>query len=240
MKKIKVILILLVLVILSGCSVNANITMNEKGNIKEEIKVLTPSSIISNKKSRIDSYVKTAIESYKPVINRRKYSTSVVNNPKGDSGALLTNNHDNICKFIENTIFSQYLYNNIECTDDEDYYEVKSTSKHIKYCANCTDWPEINEVNLKITLPVKADESDADEVSGNTYVWRYDENTGDDKTLYLRVSKKKIKDNEIKLKKQRKTRMVVLKIIVLIVLLSAIIFIFSKLYKKYKNNNLEY
>lgn len=240
MKNIKRILILLIIVILTGCSVNVNVTMNESGGISEEVDVLTPSSLISDKKDRIDSYLTTAIKSYMPAFERRNYTSSIINNPKGDSGVKLTNSHDNICKYIENNIFSQYVYKNIRCTDNDGYYEIKNITDHIKYCDYCIDRPSAENINLKITLPIKAEESDADEVNGNTYIWKYDKYTDDSKTFYLKINKEKLRKNEVKLKKQNKFKNIGLRIVISVVIIVFALIIFSKLYKKYKNNNLEY
>lgn len=240
MKNTKKILILLIIIVLTGCSANASVTVDEKGRVKEEVDVLIPSELISNKKDRIESYVNTAISSFKPVLKRRGYSTSIINNPSGKSGAHVYNSFDNICKYAENTIFSQYLYNNIKCTEEDEYYELKSTTDHIKYCSDCNDWPAIENVNLKITLPVKAEESDADEISGNTYVWKYDEHTEDGKTFYLKISKEKLKKSEKNLKNQTNFKNITFIVIIIVVIIVSALVIFSKLYKKYKNNNLEY
>lgn len=240
MKNIKRILVLLIIIVLTGCSANASIIVDEQGKVKEEVDVLIPSELISNKKDRIESYINNAISSFKPVLDRRGYSTSIINNPDGNSGAHVYNTFDNICKYAENTIFSQYLYKNIECTEEDEYYELKSATEHIKYCSDCNDWPAIENVNLKITLPIKAEESDADEISGNTYIWRYDEDTLDSKTLYLKISKEKLKESEKKLKKQTNLKNITIKVIVIVMIIASFLIIFSKLYKKYKNNNLEY
>lgn len=240
MKNTKKILILLIIIVLTGCSANASVTVDEKGKVKEEVDVLIPSELISNKKDRIESYVNTAISSFKPVLERRGYSTSIINIPSGKSGAHVYNSFDNICKYAENTIFSQYLYNNIKCTEEDEYYELKSTTDHIKYCSDCNDWPAIENVNLKITLPVKAEESDADEISGNTYIWKYDEDTLDSKTFYLKINKEKLKESEKKLKNKTNFKNITVKITLIVAIIFSFLIIFSKLYKKYKNNNLEY
>lgn len=240
MKSIKRILVLLIIVALTGCSANASIIVDERGKVKEEVDVLIPSELISNKKDRINSYINTAISSFRPVLERRGYSTSIINNPSDNSGAHVYNTFDNICEYAENTIFSQYLYKNIECTEEDEYYELKSTTEHIKYCSDCNDWPAIENVNLKITLPIKAEESNADEINGNTYIWKYDKYTDDSKTFYLKINKEKLRKNEVKLKKQNKFKNIGLRIVISVVIIIFVLIIFSKLYKKYKNNNLEY
>ena len=71
MKNIKKILIIFVLLILSGCTVESNITMDYTGRVKEETKLLIPSEEISNKEERIESYVQTAINNSSKAIKAR-------------------------------------------------------------------------------------------------------------------------------------------------------------------------
>ena len=243
MKIMKSILFILVLLILSGCTVESNITMDYAGKVKEETKLLIPSEQISNKKDRIDSYVQTAINNSSKAIKARNYKYEIINDVKTNSGALLYKDYDNICDFVNNTIFSQYLYKRIDCTEDEYYYEIKSVTNHIDYCGDCNDWPSIENVELKINLPITATESDADKINDNTYIWNFNKDTSNNKSIYLKLSKESLNQNKIKVdtKKQRMKKFKESFIIIFIlVFLITICFIAMKFYKKYKNSKNEY
>ena len=95
---------------------------------------------------------------------------------------------------------------------------------------------------MKIKLPVSATEQNADEVDGNTYIWKYDENTKD-KNFYLKISKSALeesKKNYIKNQEIKKNRSKIINIGIIvgvILLIACVIFVF---YKKYKKNNFDY
>lgn len=243
MKIIKRLLIIFVLLVLSGCTVESNIVVDEYGNTKEEVKVLMPSYDISDKKDRIDSYVETAVDSFRSALDTRKYKYKIINNVNGKSGALVYNNFDNICSFVQNTVFSQYLYKKINCTENEFYYEIKSVTEHIPYCGVCNDWPALEKVDLKITLPVSAEENNADLANDNTYIWKYNETSPSNKGIYLKISKtaleeKKVEAQKIKKEEQKKEEMIknTKTFIFLVAILILIAVVFSILYKKYKAN----
>lgn len=235
-KIMKMLIICFILLILSGCTAEANITMDYKGKVKEEVKLLIPSSRISNKEDRIDSYVQTAINNSSKLIKAGNYKYKIINDVKTNSGALLYKDHDNICDFVKNTIFSQYLYKRIDCIENDYYYEIKSVTNHISYCEECNDWPSIEKVDLKIELPISAAESNADDIKENTYIWKYDKLTSNDKSIYLKISKDSLKKNEAKVeleKQNAKKLKKILRIITIFSILLGLIFIFLKIYKKY-------
>lgn len=240
MKNIKKILIIFVLLILSGCTVESNITMDYTGRVKEETKLLIPSEEISNKEERIESYVQTAINNSSKLIETRNYKYDIINDVKTNSGALLYKDYDNICDFVKNTIFSQYLYKRIDCNENDYYYEIKSITEHIDYCKECNDWPAIENVDLKINLPILATDNNADEVKNNTYIWKYDKATSSDKNIYLKISKESLKKNMAKIKEQKQRNEHIkqsLGIIFIIIILLGLIFVSIKLYKKYKKKS---
>lgn len=247
MKIKKILLILFILITLSGCTVESNVIMDEYGKVKEEVKVLIPSKDISNKKDRIDSYVKTAINSYEAALNAVNYKYDIINDVNNKSGALIYNEFDNVCSFIQNTVFSQYLYKRIDCNESEYFYEIKSSSEHIPYCADCNAWPALDDVKLKITLPISADENNADEVEKNTYTWKYNESTSSDKGIYLKISKAALEQKKIEADKKKannkkidKSLGIIKTIVIIGLIFVGIGFVMLKGYKKYKSNKLEY
>ena len=243
MKKIKYIFMLLLIIMLSGCKIESNVSIESDGSVKEDVKVLTETSNISSKEDRIRSYLDTAIESYEKALSIRNYDYDLIIKENDYSGVKLTNSFDDVCNYIEKTLFSQYLYKKINCIETSSYYEIKSETEHIKYCDECSAWPSLDEVKLNIKLPVDALENNADKVSDKTYTWEYDKYTSDDKSIYLKISKDSLKEKQKEEKKGKdiKKSISILSIILAITLIIfIIIFIFRLLYKKYKANKLEY
>lgn len=243
MKYLKCFIILAIALMLSGCKVNSEVTVNYDGTVSETNTVLASTSIMGNNKSDVESYVNAGIDSFRDVLSLRKYKSEVIYNEGSDSGAKLSNSYSNICEYVERNLFSQYLYDHVSCTEVDGYYEIKNETPHIDYCGDCNDWPALDSVEVKINLPVSAAENNADEVSDKTYVWRYDENTPDYKSLYLKISKNALEENkekEIKKKNTKKTLGTAVSVVIVLAIIGALLFVCYTLYKKYQANKLDY
>ncbi len=241
MKKIgKLIIIIIILTFITGCTGNANIVVNHDGTVSERIDINEINGNIIYGNFSVDESLDLFLKKYAKALKVSKYSTNKYIN-EYDSGIKVEKEHKNICDFANNTIFSQYLYKAIRCKEDELYYELYSDGNVVQN--SYEDYKEMpDDRTLFIKLPVAAEEQNADEVSGNTYVWKYDKDTKD-KTFYLKISKSKLNDyeNEYKaneIKKQRKSKIIKVSITFLILLsIFVIILIF---HKKRNKNKLDY
>ncbi len=229
----KIIVSLLLLITLSGCTSKGEIIMKNDGSIKEKVVIDVATNNLD--KVEFDNYINLVLDNYNSALNLRGYSKNIVFN-KDISKLEFTNNYDNICKYIENNLFTQYLYKKISCTEDELYYEIKNETNHISYCRDCTSWPSLDDVSFSITLPIKAVESSSDLVSNNTYTWNFDKNTLDSKEFYLKINKEELNQNNIKNEKIN----ILLKIAVSSIILVGLVVICYMLVKKYKSKKLDY
>lgn len=244
MKKIIKISILVILILLiTGCSkVTSNITYSSDGKIKEEVVFEEPNSNISNDDSRIEYILSSAVDNYSLPIKTMNYDYKIEKG-KDKSKIIFNNTYNDICTWAKKNMFSQYIYKKIDCHEENDYYVLKNITPHIQYCSSCSDWPSLDDVSLSIKLPLKAEENNADTVSKNTYTWRFDKYTPDSKSIYLKINKKsfndKMKELTIKNENRKKMKNIYAYIFISFIILGLIIFIFS-LYKKHKENKMEY
>lgn len=243
MNKIKYLIILfLTLILFSGCSADAKIVVNYDGKTTESINVFSKNEDIVYGNKSIEDSIKLFLEKYKTALNVGKYK-SEIHTGKSNSGALIYRDYDNICKMVKGTIFSQYLYDNITCDENKYYYEIKSVGQVIKNTDRYESWLAPENVNLKIILPVAAEEQNADEINGNTYIWKYNTETQSDKSFYLKISKNALKQHEeeyIKEQEEKNERKKVITISIITVIVIIIILISLILYRKYKKNKLDY
>ena len=131
----------------------------------------------------------------------------------------------------------------MDCTENDDYYEITNATDYIPYCSNCSDWPALDDVTLSISLPVSATEQNADEINGTTYIWKYDENTNDDKSFYLRISKSALEESEQRYNEEqenKKNRNTIITICVIAGIVIALGLIIIVLYTKHKKNKIDY
>lgn len=242
MNKLKIIvLIICIMFVLSGCTVRGEVTLNPDGTVEESVSVLASNRIFESDAYSKEQLIDFAVEEHKAVLDFKKYSYDYV---LGDdlSGARVYKTYDNICDYFGNSAFNQYVYKYMDCTETDDYYEIKNATNYITYCSNCSDWPALDDVEYKIVLPFST-EQNADETDGTTYVWKYDENTPSDKSFYLRISKDDIKDAHeeyLQNEENKKTRNTIIMIFVGIIILVVLVLVLIKLYKKHKRNKLEY
>lgn len=240
MKRIKIILIIFTLLILCGCSIKEEVVVDPYGKVSQKLTI--PIDTDGKDKAHLQSYVDLIVKPYKRALDLRKYAIKTEYG-KNKSKIIITNTFSNMCDYVENTVFSQYIYDKISCNEDENYITIKNESKHIDYCEYCTSWPSLDNVKYSITLPVNLEEHNADKVNGNTYIWQYDKNTPSSKGIYLKINKEDLKENLEKYNDNQDHSAMIKKIIFIsiFVILILIAFIaYKKIYIKYKNNKMDY
>lgn len=242
MKKIKIIVFICFMILLTGCSVESNVVMNEHGKVKENVIISEELSNLSTNEKRAETILKSTLNKYKVALDSREYSYDTkIENDKGV--VKFTNNYNNIMDYFEGTVFSQYVYRQMKWTETDEYYEISNVSEHIAYCEDCSDWPALPVIRVNITLPVSAAEQDADEVNGTTYTWIFNKDTPASKTFYLKINKNNLKErkNVVKKKKrQKKALSLISKILLVLMFLGILMLIIKYLIKKYKENKIEY
>lgn len=237
----KILILVLVIILLTGCTAKSEVKVNYNGNVSEKVTVLSNTVAFKNDKYSIKQMIEASISNYLKALEFRGYKFETVEGKK-ESGAYFTNNYNNICSYFQNTGFNQYVYQHISCVEDDKYIIIKNDTEYIPYCENCSNWPSLNKIKLELTLPVNALENNADNINNKTYIWNYDENTTN-KDFYLKISKQELNKNKITVMKQNKDKKVKNMIIVVFsiaLVIGCITIISLILYKKYKNNRLEY
>lgn len=237
----KILILVLVIILLTGCTAKSEVKVNYNGNVSEKVTVLSNTVVFKNDKYSIKQMIEASISNYLKALEFRGYKFETVEGKK-ESGAYFTNNYNNICSYFQNTGFNQYVYQHISCVEDDKYIIIKNDTEYIPYCENCSNWPSLNKIKLELTLPVNALENNADSINNKTYIWNYDENTTN-KDFYLKISKQELNKNKITVMKQNKDKKVKNMIIVVFsiaLVIGCITIISLILYKKYKNNRLEY
>ena len=237
MKKIKIIVVFLVIFILCGCTVKETVVMDEYGKIKD--RVIIPINTNGKTEDEFRSYINKITNGYNKIFKMRSYHKNIVYGEK-ESKILLSNySFDNICSYVHKNIFSQYLYERVSCVEDDEFYEIKNETKHINYCYDCSTWPRLDDVSVSITLPVEAEESNADVVDDKTYTWKYDKFSSEDKDFYLRISKKALAENLENIKRKERMRKIIIRLTIASVA-GILLIIGFILYRKQKNKELDY
>lgn len=239
--KNKILCLLVLIIFLTGCSVNADITIADDMKISENVSIAFDNSLAENYHSP-GQYASDFLDYYNSAISLKNY------NYKIEEGSVKTSvNFDkkskNICDNINYSLFSQYLYKNINCIEEDGYFIVKSEGNQLISIPQSKKKFNVENVVLNVKLPISAIENNADDINGNIYTWNFDENTNSDKSIYLKISKKSLEENKVTYEKKEQTSKTIKNVVSILVVLVILIIICigaNTLYKKYKENKLEY
>lgn len=229
MKIKKIVIIIIAIIILSGCSGEVNIVIDENDNISQSIKTITEKSDLDFFGQTEKEYISSSYE-FNDSKRLRQYEKEEYDDGE-NFGVIFSKESDNICDEFKNSYFSSF-FNNIECTDSNNYYEIYATTNYLSCSDDCDEPPELKDVKLTVELPQKAIKNNADEVNGTRYTWYYENGNG----IFELKFKKNRKDNNIK----KSFKLGKGEIIFLSTLIVFVIVVISILLKKYKKNKLDY
>ena len=241
MNKIKIGLLVMLVLIVSGCKFRSNITIHPNGTVSENV------TITENKdkslKINYSEYIDEELNLRKPLIDYGNYEYKKINNDKS-YGAEVYKKYDSVCSYFKDTLFNQYFYKHINCEENDSFIIVKNDTPFLTKNNNedYSNLVDLSDAQLSITMPFKAYENNADEISGNTYIWKFDYNQ-EEKNIYLMISKNDLIEANKKAQSEEKKGKVlnVTKVVLIIISVFAVIMVVSlQLYKKYKANKLEY
>jgi len=237
----KYLILIISILILTGCSATVNINVDDYYDTTEETIISFNNSQAVNYDG-VEDYVNTYLDFYKSAIELRNYKYSL-NEGKNNSSVIFTKEKEDICAYVNNNMFSVYLYNVLRCTEDNDYYVIRSEG------VNSVSQPlnkkkfNIENLTINVTLPIRAYENNADFIDNNMYTWKYDLNTNENKSIYLKISKKELSENKHRVETKDKIfngAKITLILIVILLIVVGSTFVGIKLYRRYKQNKLEY
>ena len=195
MKKI-VVLIIFVLM-LTGCSVKYNLVINEDLSIQEEAKLTGTDEFFQNYyKTTRTSVLKSNLEVYKDILDESSYEYEV--KEESYPYVLTTNTYSNVNEYINNSkLFNDY-FDEIKYTEDGDIKKIET----VGFNENNPDDPNrfnVKDLTIAITCPFEVTDHNATEIdkNTNTYYFKLGEK-GETKILFeYDVSKKYSVENNL-------------------------------------------
>lgn len=218
MKNSKLILLLIILFSLTGCTFEYNIEINTN-RIKESNIIYIDNAT----KDTIKQEVEELVDSYTgPTNGLGMYTQSIVNS-NNRFGMLYEMNYSKIEDYNDSISVSS-CYDNYKLIKEEDKIII-STSKEFKCFDNYKELDDVI-VNIKSNLDVLS--SNADEVNGNVYTWNITKDNANNKAITI-----SLKPNTDKV--ERKKEMDVLLLVIFAFTLFGIIVLLLRLRSKRKN-----
>lgn len=236
----KKILFCIIILILTGCTAEVNINVDVNDKVNEDVKIFFLNSS-SSKYEKPKDYAQNYLDYYESAIDYKKYNYEITEG-KTESFVMFNKQSDGFCQSIENNLFSQHLYKNITCDEDEFYITIKSVGEQLIAQPMSKKAFNIEKVRLSLNLPVNAEENNADILNKNTYIWEFDELSSPSKSIYIKINKELLKQKKQDVENQIKKEKFVNSATVIVIILGIIgtISIISYLvYKKAKSNRLE-
>lgn len=225
MKRIKIFIIIIMLLFMSGCTVKYNITIDKNGYLKEEITATELNTYLGEKPYE---NVSTRYKKYSAVAKFKGYTSESVKKSK-ESGMYLSSSHNNICDYINYSLTPSYIFNSMKCIETDKYYEIINDGEYLGGCPGCNDEANnIDKLYITFNLSKKAIASNADKVIKNKYIWTIDRMTTQDKNFMLKIEKPVIKNNNYD---------IVIYIIIIIIIVPIAYLIFKTIIMALKNKN---
>ena len=178
MKHIKKIIILLFVILLTGCSGTYNLKFNDDLSIKEELNVEIPSTE-ENKQKTLDLFKNNKI-------NNKKYS---IKSSNSRLKIKYSEEYISIEDYIVNSNLYHLLFDSISYDKTDKYIEVEAKNaldlkNNSIYKVNNYDI-SLFQINLESTHKILS--SNYDQKEGNIYSWTIDENTKE-KEINFKIS----------------------------------------------------
>lgn len=237
----KYLILVICALILTGCSATVDINVDDYYDTTEKTTISFNNSQAVGYES-VNDYANKYLDFYKSAIKLRKYSYTF---DEGKTESIVTFNKEkeDICTYVNNNMFSVYLYNVLKCTDNGEYYIIQSEGVNSLSLPSNKKKFNIEELTINVKLPIRADENNADFIDENMYTWKYDLNTQENKSIYLKISKSLLAENKHKVETKDKFiggAKIFLKIIVILGLLFVGLTTVKKILKRHNENKLEY
>lgn len=188
----KYILLVLILILCSGCEINYNLDIDEK-NIKENIKFNVTEQDYNeyndNQEEKLTEDLYEVFEEQHIPVFINDYSTfhKKISN-KINNGLDLEYSYDydyiNFSKsYLINNCFENYVVLN-----EKDYYYIKAYGSFSCY---------YDKTNIKINTKYKVISNNADSVENGTYIWKIDDNNRNNVNIVFQMSKNELRKNTI-------------------------------------------
>ena len=229
------IIFILIVILLTGCSLTEEIKIDDKSKVYEKTRIYTEISNISLPDNNYEELLNNYIDQYGYIVSGNKYTYKKdINNET--VGVESINEYQDICTFFTKSLYSKKIFKNIDCNEESHKYIINAYMSLFDCDDDCNEGVPLDNAKLVINSDIDILNSNANEIEGNIHTWKFSHSSK--KNVYLEIKKsKKIKNNNKTSSNKSSNTKVVLIGIVTIIIIVIITFI---LRMKYKNNKTNY
>ncbi len=237
MKRMKIIVVIMMLFFISGCSVDYDLIITSNHRIKEDIKFYMKNEQYIDEETSIKEIFKGQIDSYKrmPAYRDYQYNYKI---GQDVSYIHLSTWYPTFSSF-QNSVIYKNLFENILVLENDEFISFKTVGKYYyEYLYGEDASPDPNfymgDIKVKIRLHNKVLESNADVVDGakNTLEWNISRENNE-KSIYFKLDHRKRYDIIlIDMFLFNKSTFIIIGVTLLLIAIIGIYF-----YARYRNND---
>lgn len=221
MRKIKILVLICGMFLLSGCSVEYNLTIN-KNTMEEDINAIFDKATESELASRMEPIRRSAYYNY----DTRENEYYIFNKREDDNNIILSYNYE----YTGNNLYkseaaSRCYYKRIVNVTDEN---ITINTDNQVACLFKDGEREIDDITVNIKTDLIVLENNADEVNNGVYTWYINDQNYTNKPIYIKI------DKNIK-EKENISNLTIVLFIFGIIVIGIIVYIIIKF--KYSKNN---
>lgn len=230
MKKLRLFIFLLLIILMSGCSVEYDLTLNEDMTVNEKI-------IAIEKTKRMEALTKQkgkqAINYLYDMFKRNGEDFNLTSREdEYNTYATAITSHDDINDYSEK--FYSDVFKEVNITKENNITNFKAIQTEL--LSSDSNYSLLyNDITINITIPFKVVSNNADKIRGNTYTWNINKSE-DYKTIEFSY-KEGNKEDKININVNDETYNIPYGIIISISFIIIIGFIILFVYIKNKKNN---
>lgn len=190
----KVIIFLLIVFLLTGCSVNENIKINKDLSVQESVSMFESSEFFNSRYKMLPiNIIKEILYSRDrdKILNDNGYNFKIEQNAEFPY-VVANKKYSSIEDFTNNTIFKTQYFNKVITTTNNNQISI-SASEFIKHDNQDVDYYNPDNLYINITIPYVVTSNNADKYDArtNTYTWIITNKTND-KEIKITFDKNRI------------------------------------------------
>lgn len=230
MKKLKIFIFLCLVLLLSGCSVEYDLTLNDDFTVSEKV-------VATERTKRMEALTKQKGEqavNYLYNMFKRDDENITLTSREDDYNTYATAiiSHEDINDYASK--FSSDVFNNVNVTKDGNIITFSTTQKEL--LSSDTNYSLLyDDITVNVTIPFEVTSNNADKVTGNTYTWNIKKNT-DYKTIEFSY-KEGNKEDQVNINVNDETYNIQYGVIIAVGLIILVGSIILFVYIKNKKNN---
>lgn len=169
---------LFIVLLITGCSANYNLTIESSLNVNENINIIGDDRFKIDGNYTVDTMYDTILNTYSENVDKNKISNIEKYLDNNNLSIKLNNNYTNLDELSKSYYFSLIYPNNLKVTTDENIVTLNTDNNMNNLWVFMTDMeddPLIKQLNINIKVPYVVTNNNADKVDekNNIYTWEY-------------------------------------------------------------------